>query len=31
MSIPIETFFLDPDAEGTLQGHIQQMIAEGIL
>ena len=31
MSIPIETFFLDPDAEGTLQGRIQQMIAEGIL
>ena len=31
MSIPIETFFLDPDAEGTLQGRIQQIIAKGIL
>ena len=31
MSISVETFFLDPDAQGTLQAQIQQMIAEGIL
>ncbi|WP_147127255.1 PLP-dependent aminotransferase family protein [Shimia ponticola] len=31
MAIPAETLFLDPDAEGTLQSQIQQMIAEGIL
>lgn len=31
MSIPAETFFLDPQAQGTLQAQIQQMIAEGIL
>ncbi len=31
MAISVETFFLDPDAEGTLQAQIQQMIAEGIL
>ncbi|RKF16118.1 PLP-dependent aminotransferase family protein [Roseovarius spongiae] len=31
MAIPVETFFLDPDAQGTLQAQIQQMIAEGIL
>lgn len=31
MSIPVETFFLKPDAQGTLQAQIQQMIAEGIL
>jgi len=31
MAISIETFFLDPDAEGTLQAQIQQMIARGIL
>ncbi|WP_101067017.1 MocR-like pyridoxine biosynthesis transcription factor PdxR [Roseovarius salinarum] len=31
MAIPVETFFLDPDAPGTLQARIQQMIAEGIL
>jgi GntR family transcriptional regulator/MocR family aminotransferase len=31
MPIPVETFFLDPDAQGTLQARIQQMIAEGIL
>ncbi len=31
MAISIETFFLSPNAEGTLQAQIQQMIAEGIL
>ncbi len=31
MSISVETFFLKPDAEGTLQSQIQQMIAQGIL
>ncbi|QYX57507.1 PLP-dependent aminotransferase family protein [Roseovarius sp. SCSIO 43702] len=31
MAIPVETFFLAPDTEGTLQARIQQMIAEGIL
>ncbi|HKL55478.1 MAG: MocR-like pyridoxine biosynthesis transcription factor PdxR [Roseovarius sp.] len=31
MGISVETFFLNPDAEGTLQAKIQQMIAEGIL
>ena len=31
MAIPIETFFLIPDVQGTLQARIQQMIAEGIL
>ena len=31
MAISIETFFLDSDAEGTLQAQIQQMIARGIL
>lgn len=31
MAISVETFFLDPDAEGTLQAQIQQMIAQGIL
>ncbi len=31
MPISIETFFLDPDAEGTLQARIQQMVAQGIL
>ena len=31
MSIPVETFFLNADAQGTLQARIQQMIAEGIL
>jgi len=31
MGIPIETFFLDPDAQGTLQAQIQQLIAAGIL
>lgn len=31
MPIPIQNFFLDPDAQGTLQSKIQQMIAQGIL
>jgi len=31
MAIPVETFFLAPEAEGTLQAQIQQMIAQGIL
>ncbi|MEL7257821.1 MAG: GntR family transcriptional regulator, partial [Pseudomonadota bacterium] len=31
MAISVETFFLSPDAEGTLQAQIQQMIAQGIL
>lgn len=31
MSITVETFFLDPSAEGTLQARIQQMVAQGIL
>ena len=31
MAISVETFFLNPDAQGTLQAQIQQMIAEGIL
>ena len=31
MAISVETFFLDPDAQGTLQARIQQMVAEGIL
>lgn len=31
MPISIETFFLDSDAEGTLQARIQQMVAQGIL
>ena len=31
MAIPVETFFLDPAAQGTLQSRIQQMIAGGIL
>ncbi len=31
MALPVETFFLNPDAQGTLQAQIQQMIAEGIL
>jgi len=31
MAISIDTFFLDPDSQGTLQSQIQQMIAEGIL
>ncbi len=31
MALPVETFFLRPDAQGTLQAQIQQMIAQGIL
>lgn len=31
MSIAVETFFLNPDAPGTLQAQVQQLIAEGIL
>ena len=31
MALPVETFFLLPDAQGTLQAQIQQMIAQGIL
>jgi len=31
MAIPIDTFFLDPTSQGTLQARIQQMIAQGIL
>lgn len=31
MSISVETFFLNPYFQGTLQAQIQQMIAEGIL
>jgi GntR family transcriptional regulator/MocR family aminotransferase len=31
MPISIETFFLDPAVEGTLQARIQQMVAQGIL
>lgn len=31
MTLPVETFFLNPDHQGTLQSQIQQMIAQGIL
>lgn len=31
MSISVDTFFLDPSAEGTLQARVQQMVAQGIL
>ena len=31
MAISVDTFFLAPDAQGTLQARIQQMVAEGIL
>ncbi|XDA97814.1 PLP-dependent aminotransferase family protein [Sulfitobacter sp. LCG007] len=31
MALPVESFFLHPDAQGTLQAQIQQMIARGIL
>ncbi|GGH33847.1 transcriptional regulator, GntR family [Cribrihabitans marinus] len=31
MGISVDTFFLNPQAQGTLQAQIQQMIAEGIL
>ncbi|MEM6371831.1 MAG: PLP-dependent aminotransferase family protein [Pseudomonadota bacterium] len=31
MALPIETFFLSPTHQGTLQSQVQQMIAHGIL
>lgn len=31
MAIAVETFFLDPEAQGTLQAQVQQLIAEAIL
>ncbi len=31
MSIPAESFFLDPEAEGTLQQKVQRLVAEGVL
>lgn len=31
MALPVETFFLQPDSEGTLQTQIRQLVAEGIL
>ena len=31
MALPVEAFFLHPEAQGTLQQQIQQMIAQGIL
>ena len=31
MAVSVETFFLNPDAQGTLQAQIQQVIAQGIL
>ncbi len=31
MSVPVDTFYLDPDMPGTLQLRIQQLVAEGIL
>jgi GntR family transcriptional regulator/MocR family aminotransferase len=31
MALPVETFFLQPEAQGTLQSQIQQVIAQGIL
>lgn len=31
MSVPVESFFLDADAEGTLQQKVQRLVAEGIL
>ncbi len=31
MAIPVETFHLAPNTQGTLQARIQQMVAEGIL
>ncbi|MCG7572871.1 PLP-dependent aminotransferase family protein [Phaeobacter sp. CNT1-3] len=31
MAVPVETFFLTPNAQGTLQAQIQQMIASAIL
>ena len=31
MSIPVESFYLDPQKQGTLQSRIQQTVAQGIL
>ena len=31
MPIPVDSFFLDPQAEGTLQQKVQRLVAEGIL
>lgn len=31
MALPIETFFLSPNHQGTLQNQVQQMVAHGIL
>lgn len=31
MSIPVDSFYLDPDVEGTLQQKVQRLVAEGIL
>lgn len=31
MAISVESFFLDPDSEGTLRARIQQKVAQGIL
>jgi GntR family transcriptional regulator/MocR family aminotransferase len=31
MALPVETFFLTPNHQGTLQSQVQQMIAHGIL
>lgn len=31
MAIPVESFFLDPEGEGTLQQRVQRLVAEGIL
>lgn len=31
MALPVETFFLKPDHQGTLQAQVQEIIAQGIL
>lgn len=31
MALPVETFFLKPDHQGTLQSQVQEVIAQGIL
>jgi GntR family transcriptional regulator/MocR family aminotransferase len=31
MALPVETFFLQPDHQGTLQAQVQEMVAQGIL
>jgi len=31
MAIPVDSFYLDPDVEGTLQQKVQRLVAEGIL